>query len=666
MAYAESTIGGTYGNSFRVWVNSIRTRQGDANDNSDDWRCDGGVNRVSTSGGRIYNLTNGSTYTVQLGLNGVAVSGHFNWDSTGNGGVASWGTPATRVGRDGAGNGPGFTSRTDVNMANGPYVTSGWVQSSDAVATVPRHAVLTAISMDAGGIPFTDEGPAWIEFNNPSGQAISAFIDIIGYGRLVTTGSVGSRYNYSFGSLTPTLQSASPNSNTYSINIGTLDHVGGGDTYDYRVRTGTIKNDVGQANPTFTDFDYLDTNTTTPVAGGTVGVTGSNQVLVQGLSTLEVDVPAAKKATTNKAANRGSYNFTIGGYSGTATWPATGNVVQTIGTVSDVSDIQSLSVRAVDARGNETTVSKNVTVLPYSAPGFYGAMVVKYANGYDFNSGLTVNLFNGTTLGSVSAMTLSGTDKNFVNTTTGVKFDISKDDNTHYTGTKVNVAITNAIDHSGFVNTNAATLATAILNKMAALGQDNTTKWFITFEITDKFQTKSFTTSIDIGRPILRIGQDGFLYHNETEMSQAFNNRQVWQVSGMIGTPSVGTWGYTTLTGFLWAPYCQLNTSDANGDTIYFKEYLAKGTYSIATVFVATTNAPIVRMTLKGGPWGTGVPQYDYDLYQASTGENTFTLNNMVVLDAGLFTFEYKANGKNASSTDYYLRVENLIIRKTA
>ncbi len=664
MAYAESTIGGSMGGSFRVYVNSIRTRQGDASNNTEDWHCDGGINRVSTSGGHVWNNFNSSTYTIQLGMNGMATSGNFSYDSTGNGNVLSRGTGTTTVGRDGAGNGFGFTSRTDVNMNNSPYLTSGWVQSSDSVATVPRHAVLTAISTDAGGIPFTDEGPAWIEFNNPSNAAVSAFIDVLGYGRAVTTGAVGSRYNYDFSSTLPgIIQAAVPNSNNYQINIGTLDHVGGGDTYDYRVRDGTIKNDTGQANPTFSNYTYLDTNSTT------TAITGNNQYLVQGLSTLEVTVSSGNAATTNKHANRGTYNFTIGAYSQSATWPSTGNVVQTIGTVSDVTGVQSLGVSAVDARGNQKTVSKNVTVLPYQAPGFYGGLDVYYTNEFDYTGGITVDLFNNVTIASVSPLTISSVDKNFVVTSpSGLTFDISKNDNSHYTGTPVAVAITNATDHSGYVNAVESTLAGQILTKMAGMGHDNTTKWFITFSVTDKFQTKSYTVTIDIGRPIMRIGNDGHLYHNEIEMSQAFNNRQTWIEDVRLGFTGTGTWGYGSLTGFLWGfGWCLGNfTTPAIGDYQYHNVFLSKGTYDVMTSFVASTDSAITQMTLIGGEWGAGVPQYNKDNYAASTTENTFNLTNMVVNDATVFTFKYAVVGKNASSSSYVQRLVGIRIRKTA
>ena len=109
MAYAESTVGGSLGGQFRVWVNSIRTRQGGAADNSEDWRVEGGIKRV-VAGSRVWNNYNQASYTVQLGMNGVASSGNFSYDfaSGYTGPQHAWGTGATRVNRNSAGVGFGF------------------------------------------------------------------------------------------------------------------------------------------------------------------------------------------------------------------------------------------------------------------------------------------------------------------------------------------------------------------------------------------------------------------------------------------------------------------------------------------------------------------------------------------------------------------------------
>lgn len=469
---------------------------------------------------------------------------------------------------------------------------------------------------------------------------------------------------YSWSGFQSWLQTSMVNTNSTTLYIyygDDLDSNGSVDNWNAALTYAiTIKNDTGQANPTFTNFTYKDTNATT------VAVTGNDQYLVQTLSTLQVKIATANKATANKNATMSSYTTTIGGYSQGDAWSSGSDVVRDVGTISDVTGSQSLSVKASDSRTNSTTVTKTVSVLPYGAPGFYSGLNVSYTNQYDSSSGISVDLFSGTTIGLAYPLTISGTDKNPVNTTTGVKFDMSKNDDSHYTGTLVNVTITNASDHSGYINTNGTTLGSAILTKMNAMGADNTTPWFIKFQITDAFSTSYYTVIIDIGRPVFRIGNDGFLYYNETEMSQAVNNQQNILQSGMNAYPITGTYGSITLSGFIWGTSCFLNTSAAQNDVINFKQFLPKGTYDVLTSFVATTDTAITRMTLSGGAWGAGVVQYDKDNYAASTTENTFTLTNMVVLEAAVFTFSYKANSKNASSSAYAQRVIAMRFRKTA
>jgi hypothetical protein len=91
---------------------------------------------------------------------------------------------------------------------------------------IPRAATLSALSMDGGGIPATDEGPMWVEFANPAGSNVQVFIDSLDTStRIYTSGYVGSRHNVDFsgGTLTAALQNAIPNSNTGTIRIGIYD-----------------------------------------------------------------------------------------------------------------------------------------------------------------------------------------------------------------------------------------------------------------------------------------------------------------------------------------------------------------------------------------------------------------------------------------------------------
>jgi hypothetical protein len=449
--------------------------------------------------------------------------------------------------------------------------------------------------MDSGGIPATDEGPIWLEFSNPAGASVDAFIELApSYARAYTSpGGQGSRYNFpnlAGGSLTVAMQNATPNSNTNTLRIGIHDSLGG-DSWDYRDRTYTIKNDLGQANPTFSNFTYLDTN------AATVAVTGSNQVLVQGKSTLETTVSVANKATANKGATMINYLHSIGGYSQSATWSNVADVVQNIGVVSDVSGDQTLNIRAIDSRGNGKTVTKNVTVLPYASPGFYNNLDVNYANDFDNDDGISLTLFDTDVIGSVSPMTLTGVDKNAVTPTTGVRFDMAKGVGA-FTGSWTNIAFTQEAG-TGLVRVTPATLATQIESKMNAMGADNTVRWYVVFKIQDKLETQYYTVEIDVGRPFFRIGADGRLYYKEIEFFQTFSGDSSIYYSAILAGSTAGTWALETPPAARvggWAMY--RNTSQALNDECYIDTYVPAGTYSITFLFDQATTGGLVELNL--------------------------------------------------------------------
>lgn len=651
MAYAESTIGGTSGTQFRCWVNSIRTYDGSAAENFEDWRVEGGINRV-VSGSRVWNNFNNSTYTIQLGINGMATSGAFSYDAPSGwtGGLKAWGSGTTRAYRNSAGVGFGFTSRTDVNMSNSPYLTSGWVQSSDSVQTRYRHATLTSLSMDAGGVPATDEGPMWLEFSNPAGAAVDAFLETPS--RIFTSPSgIGSRYNFTFNTaLKNAMQQSIPNSNTGTLRIGIHDALGG-DNWDYRDRTYTIKNDTGQANPTFSDFTYLDTNSTT------TAVTGNNQILIQGKSTLEATVSVANKATANKYATMSSYNFTIGSYSQNEPWSDVASVVKNIGVVSDVSGSQNLGVRAIDSRGNSKTVTKNITILPYASPGFYNGLDVKYANDFDVDDGLSVTLFNNSVLGLISPMTLGVSDINVLSTTSGanyaLRYDIAKDTGL-YSGTWTEIPFTQEAG-TGYITVDPAWLATSIETRMNSLTADNTVRWFILFEIKDKLETQYVTVTIDVGRPFFRIGADGRLYYKEIEFFQTFSGRANLYYSALLAKSTNGTWTHSPPAAARpggWAMYVN-STSAAINNQCYVDIYVPAGTYSLTFFFDGSTASGQIELNLDNQVTFSTA----FETYVATAAEVSGTTSNLNFLDGATYRMYFKVTGKHASSTSYQCRL---------
>lgn len=676
MAYAESTVSGSSGGQFRVWVNSIRTYYGSPGENFEEWRVEGGLKRIA-SGGRIWNNYNAASYTVQLGMNGVASSGRFNYDfGGGTGNLLSWGTGSTRVYRNSAGVGFGFTSRMDINLSNDPYLGSGWVTSRDDVNTRYRNATLTALSMHAGNIPATDEGPLWLEFSNPGGAAVKAFIEAPpgGSHRIYTSGNTGSRFNFpnlNGGSLTQALQQAYPNSNTGTMRIGIDSNISGYQTYDYRDVSYTIKNDEGQANPTYSNFTYVDEN---PV---TVAITGSDQVLIQDngnpsvpKSDLKVTIPVADKATANKYATMANYLVSIGSYSQTEPWSDTLDVVKDIGTVADVSGDQTLAVRAIDSRGNGTTVSKTVTILPYYSPGFYNNLRITYANDFDVDDGISVGLFNDQVLGSIAPMTLNGTDKNAITTASGLQYTLSKDGEAPST-TWTDIPFTLEAG-TGIVTIDPAWLATSIEGRMNSMVADNTVRWYVLFKIQDKLETSYYEVAIDVGRPFFRIGADGRLYYKEIEFFRTFSGKASYhQPSNLIfgsnsSTGSGAGWTRSAISNY--AGWSKLdNGTGALNDYWYTDMYLPAGLFQFVFYVYIGPNAGIIDLWIQDEE-GVVVFAFDpLDLYNGTEVVQPIGTDVLPVEDGKTYRIYSLASSKRTTtpaSTGYRNAVVAIIANR--
>lgn len=659
MAYAESTIGGSMGGQFRCWVNSIRTHDGNQADNTEDWRVEGGVKRV-TSGSRVWNNYNQATFTIQLGMNGVATSGNFNYDTTGAGNIGAWGTGATKVSRSSAGTGFGFQSRTDINMSNSPYLTSGWVTSNDSVQTKPRYGDIDVITGTPAGALTDETTSIFVDWHKYVGTAHIWFrLDLINNSD-ATHHKIGMSDPYTWTGWQSWLKTSMVNTNSTTLYIyygDDLDSNGSVDRWDTpNTYTITIKNDTGQANPTFVDFDYLD------VDSAAVAVTGSNQVLIQGKSDLEVNVDSTDKATANKSANMVSYTFSIGGYSQSEPWSNTVDVPKDIGIISDVTGDQTLNVRAIDSRGNGTTVTKNVTILPYFSPGFYNNLDVKYANDFDNDDGIALTLFDTDVIGTIAPMTLSGTDKNAVTPTTGLRFDMAKDTGS-FTGTWTNIAFTTDTN-TGLVNVTPATLATQIETKMNGMGADNTVRWYVLFQIVDKLETQYYTVEIDVGRPFFRIGADGRLYYKEIEFFQTFSGDSSLYYSSLLGIGTTGTWTYGVPAAARAGGWSMLanTTGAAINDECYVDLYVPAGSYFLTFYFDGSTTSGQIELDLDHQITFTSA----FETYLAAPAQVSGSTSGINFLDGATYRMYFVVTGKHASSTSYQCRLLGIKLTNTS
>lgn len=218
---------------------------------------------------------------------------------------------------------------------------------------IPRQASLTSAPN------FNDEENPIINYSNPAGNSVTSLdacisltgsTDNIPYRAVSKTGS-----SYTFSLTTAernTLRNACSSSNTLSVIFYLRTIIGGNTFYSTITKTMTIVN----GNPTFSssNISYKDNNSTT------VAVTGNNQKLVQGLSSLLVTLTSA---TAQKGASISRYEATINGT--TLQRTSAGNL--DFGVINSGTNL-TLSVKVVDSRGNSTTASKTVTFLAWVLP----------------------------------------------------------------------------------------------------------------------------------------------------------------------------------------------------------------------------------------------------------------------------------------------------------
>ena len=355
--------------------------------------------------------------------------------------------------------------------SNSNYSGSG----SWTLTTIPRKATLKTYPN------FNDEDNPTITYENKAGTSVStlqACISLTGSAADIAYRDINkSGTSYTF-NLTQAernvLLNATTTSNTRKVFFCIKTVIGSNTFYDSKEVTFSVVN----ANPTFSNFTYADTNSTT------TAITGNNQYIIQGKSTLRATIASANKATANKSATMVQYDFAIAGYAGIEAY-TTSNINKGIGVINASVD-QALKVVARDSRDNTTTVQKNVHMVPYASPSII-ATATRQAN---FESNTTIHI-----RGAMSLLSVAGVTKNAVNASNGIKWRYKESTSSTW-GSWTNVASTTSADGTVSVTDFVRTF-------------DNKKAWDLQFSITDKLETKTINVSLGQGQPQLFIGSDG-------------------------------------------------------------------------------------------------------------------------------------------------------------
>ncbi len=104
------------------------------------------------------------------------------------------------------------------------------------------------------------------------------------------------------------------------------------------------------------------------------------------------------------------------------------------------------------------------------------------------------------------------------------------------------------------------------------------------------------------------------------------------------------------------------NTTTADADNVSYKVTLTTGTYTLVIIHDTINSGGKVDVSLAGTTVLTGL-----DTYSASQTSNVIsTTTSISVTSEGVQTLKFTLNGKNASSSDYSLLLNEVFLYRTA
>jgi hypothetical protein len=221
-----------------------------------------------------------------------------------------------------------------------------WTTSNEITFTTYDIAKLTEA-------PDVNIGSAHtIKWTNPSGASISL--------KLCKTD--GTTLVYNVGTVTGTSKSVTPTAadiyalipNDNSIKLRYVITTTANSTSYTNIKDCTFK--VTNSNPTFSNFTYQDTDSTT------VALTGNNQIIVNNYSNIQATISTANKAVAKNSATMKSYKLACGTKNVSKDYSSSADVNLSINDV----DSATITVYATDSRGNSTSIAKTATFKNYS------------------------------------------------------------------------------------------------------------------------------------------------------------------------------------------------------------------------------------------------------------------------------------------------------------
>lgn len=419
-------------------------------------------------------------YGISVTINGTAQSVSWSGDMY-NGTQMASGTVTIPHNADGT---KTFSASASIHQYS--TASSDWYSGSGSW-TLNQIARAATISSAPN---FNDEANPTITYNNAAGTAVSTLQACIAgtdgqtiYVPYRDISKTGTSYTFSLTESERNTLRAACTGNSMNLRFYIKTVIGSTTLYDSVQKTLSIVN----ANPTFSNFTYSDTNSTI------TAITGNNQYLVQGKSTLQVQVSTANKATAKKSATMSSYQSSISGLTANGTYSSSAAVDMTFSSNAFTPGSQTLAVKAIDSRGNSTSVSKSVNVLAYAAPTISASAT--RANNFENDTTLHIE-------GAYSPLTISGTAKN---TVSSVQYRY-KQQSTSTWGSWTDMSGLNVTSAGRYTTTNIV------------LSLDNSYAWDVQVKTVDRLSTTTVSLVVSAGIAIFRIGTDGYVYNNEKRL----------------------------------------------------------------------------------------------------------------------------------------------------
>lgn len=371
--------------------------------------------------------------------------------------------------------------RRDSNYGGYPPASATASAEEKTLTTIARASTPTTTPTSIT-IP-ASSGTITINTNRKSSTFTHTLTLKVGSTTIATYTGVGESKEINTADIDDAILATIPNANSATVDI-TCETFNGSTSIG--TKTASFTANVGDgAKPTFANYTYADTNSTT------TGITGNNQVMISGKSSLSVTISAANKAVANNSATMNKYTFAISGLSVEQAY-STSQIVKAVGTPTVApeeipSATRDLVVTAIDSRGLSTPVTKSITIVPYEAP-IINASATR-ANGFEDTTTIKI-------AGKISRIVVGGTAKNTVNTSSGVRYRYKAQSTTTW-GSWTNV--TSSTDAS--TGTVSVTDFTLELDKQQA--------YDLEVRIIDRLTTSTASLTVSIGQPAFFIGDDG-------------------------------------------------------------------------------------------------------------------------------------------------------------